>query len=111
MEGGKIQVCICCYIFSIFALFLAPLIIISKFKISLSWQYGVHCDLPKETDLHIHFPAGAIGKDGPSAGVAIAVALFSLYCGRCVRSDTAMTGEITLRGLVLPVGPPEREAP
>ena len=76
-------------------------------SLSLS-QYGVQCDLPKETDLHIHFPAGAIGKDGPSAGVAIAVALFSLYSGRPVRSDTAMTGEITLRGLVLPVSPTSR---
>ena len=66
-------------------------------------QYGFQCDLPKETDLHIHFPAGATGKDGPSAGVVIAVALCSLYSGRCVRSDTAMTGELTLRGLVLPV--------
>ena len=66
-------------------------------------QYGFQCDLPKETDLHIHFPAGAIGKDGPSAGVAIGVALCSLYTGLCVRSDTAVTGELTLRGLVLPV--------
>ena len=68
-----------------------------------STQYGLQCDTVKETDLHIHFPAGAIGKDGPSAGVAIAVALCSLYAARCVRSDTAMTGELTLRGLVLPV--------
>ncbi|CAI8038917.1 Lon protease homolog 2, peroxisomal [Geodia barretti] len=79
-------------------------------QIAFNWlrsnasRYGVQCDVPKETDLHIHFPAGAIGKDGPSAGVAIAVALVSLYSRRCVRSDTAMTGEITLRGLVLPVG-------
>lgn len=56
------------------------------------------------TDLHLHFPAGAVGKDGPSAGSAITVALVSLFSGRCVRSDTAVTGEITLRGLVLPVG-------
>jgi ATP-dependent Lon protease len=78
-------------------------------QIAFNWlrsnaaRYGFKCDLPKETDLHIHFPAGAIGKDGPSAGVAIAVALCSLYTGHCVRSDTAMTGELTLRGLVLPV--------
>ncbi|CAL1532329.1 unnamed protein product [Lymnaea stagnalis] len=61
-------------------------------------------DLLKNTDIHIHFPAGAVGKDGPSAGVTIATVLASLFSDRCVRSDTAMTGEITLRGLVLPVG-------
>jgi len=60
-------------------------------------------DLLKDTDVHIHFPAGAISKDGPSAGVAIATVLVSLFAERCVRSDTAMTGEVTLRGLVLPV--------
>ena len=60
-------------------------------------------DLLKDTDVHIHFPAGAISKDGPSAGVAIATVLVSLFTDRCVRSDTAMTGEVTLRGLVLPV--------
>ncbi|XP_064599165.1 LOW QUALITY PROTEIN: lon protease homolog 2, peroxisomal-like [Liolophura sinensis] len=56
------------------------------------------------TDIHIHFPAGAVGKDGPSAGVTIVTVLVSLFTQRCVRSDTAMTGEVTLRGLVLPVG-------
>lgn len=56
-----------------------------------------------KTDIHIHFPAGAVGKDGPSAGVTIITVLVSLFSNRCVRSDTAMTGEITLRGLVLPV--------
>ncbi len=55
-------------------------------------------------DIHIHVPAGAIPKDGPSAGVAMFTALVSLLSGRCIRSDTAMTGEISLRGLVLPVG-------
>lgn len=54
-------------------------------------------------DLHLHFPAGAVGKDGPSAGVTIVTALVSLFSGKLVRSDLAMTGEITLRGLVLPV--------
>jgi ATP-dependent Lon protease len=58
----------------------------------------------ERTDIHIHIPAGAIPKDGPSAGVAIFMALVSLLTGRTVRNDTAMTGEISLRGLVLPVG-------
>ena len=57
-----------------------------------------------ETDTHIHVPEGAIPKDGPSAGVAMVVSLASLYSGRPVRKDVAMTGEITLRGDVLPVG-------
>lgn len=55
------------------------------------------------TDIHLHFPAGAVTKDGPSAGVTIVTCLASLFSGRLVRSDVAMTGEITLRGLVLPV--------
>ncbi|HMO81128.1 MAG TPA: endopeptidase La [Pyrinomonadaceae bacterium] len=58
----------------------------------------------KENGVHLHVPAGAIPKDGPSAGVTMASALASLYSGRKVRSDTAMTGEITLSGLVFPVG-------
>uniref|UniRef100_A0A8C7GXU7 Lon protease homolog 2, peroxisomal n=1 Tax=Oncorhynchus kisutch TaxID=8019 RepID=A0A8C7GXU7_ONCKI len=56
------------------------------------------------TDIHLHFPAGAVTKDGPSAGVTMVTVLASLFSGRLVRSDVAMTGEITLRGLVLPVG-------
>lgn len=55
-------------------------------------------------DLHVHFPAAAIPKDGPSAGVTITVALVSLFTGRRVKSDFAMTGEISLQGIVMPVG-------
>ncbi|MBV9630728.1 MAG: endopeptidase La [Xanthobacteraceae bacterium] len=58
----------------------------------------------EKSDIHIHVPAGAIPKDGPSAGVAMFMALVSLMSDRTIRSDTAMTGEISLRGLVLPVG-------
>ena len=65
---------------------------------------GVTPSLFKESDIHIHVPAGATPKDGPSAGVAMTMALISLLTERTVRSDTAMTGEISLRGLVLPVG-------
>jgi ATP-dependent Lon protease len=58
----------------------------------------------EKSDIHVHVPAGAIPKDGPSAGVAMFMALVSLMTERTVNSDTAMTGEISLRGLVLPVG-------
>lgn len=60
--------------------------------------------LLKHVDLHVHFPAAATPKDGPSAGVTITVALVSLLTARRVRSDFAMTGEISLQGLALPVG-------
>ncbi|HEY3658490.1 MAG TPA: endopeptidase La [Steroidobacteraceae bacterium] len=67
-------------------------------------DFGIDADLFEKSDVHIHVPAGAIPKDGPSAGVAMFVALASLLTNRTARSDTAMTGEISLRGLVLPIG-------
>jgi ATP-dependent Lon protease len=67
-------------------------------------EFQVNEEVFGRTDIHIHVPAGAVPKDGPSAGVAMATALASLLTGRPVRSDVAMTGEITLRGLVLPIG-------
>uniref|UniRef100_UPI003C797132 S16 family serine protease n=1 Tax=Roseomonas chloroacetimidivorans TaxID=1766656 RepID=UPI003C797132 len=66
--------------------------------------FGIDVRLFEKSDIHIHVPAGATPKDGPSAGVAMFTALVSLLTGRTARSDTAMTGEISLRGLVLPVG-------
>jgi ATP-dependent Lon protease len=65
---------------------------------------GIDAASFEKSDVHVHVPAGAIPKDGPSAGVAMFVALASLFADRSVRNDTAMTGEISLRGLVLPVG-------
>jgi ATP-dependent protease La len=65
---------------------------------------GIPADTFKKNDLHIHIPAGAIPKDGPSAGVTLFVAIVSLLLGKRVSKDVAMTGEISLRGLVLPVG-------
>src|SRR5262249_16488351 len=69
-----------------------------------SGELGVTPEALEKSDIHIHVPAGATPKDGPSAGVAIFVALASLLTGRPVRSDVAMTGEISLRGLVPPIG-------
>ncbi|MGH8657283.1 MAG: endopeptidase La [Gammaproteobacteria bacterium] len=67
-------------------------------------EFGAAPDAFDKHDIHVHVPAGAIPKDGPSAGVAMFIALASTLSGRPIRSDTAMTGEISLRGLVLPVG-------
>lgn len=67
-------------------------------------EFGIKPEMFKEYGVHLHVPAGAIPKDGPSAGVTITAALASLYTGRRVRPDTSMTGEITLSGLVFPVG-------
>ena len=67
-------------------------------------QLGIDPSIFEKSDIHVHVPAGATPKDGPSAGVAMFTALASLLTNRTVRSDTAMTGEISLRGLVLPVG-------
>jgi ATP-dependent Lon protease len=69
-----------------------------------SEMLGIDPAIFEKSDVHIHVPAGAIPKDGPSAGVAMFTSLVSLLTGRTVRSDVAMTGEISLRGLVLPVG-------
>src|SRR5581483_1999387 len=67
-------------------------------------ELGIPRELLRNSGVHIHVPAGAIPKDGPSAGVAMAAALASVYLSEPTRSDTAMTGEITLTGLVLPIG-------
>lgn len=79
---------------------------------ALSWVRGQFAELAPRLDkdwfathdIHVHVPAGAVPKDGPSAGVAMAIALTSLITGRTVANDVAMTGEITLTGQVLPVG-------
>jgi ATP-dependent Lon protease len=79
-------------------------------RAALSWfrahaaQFNVDPDFYKSSEIHLHVPSGAIPKDGPSAGVTMAVALASELTGRPVRGDIAMTGEITLSGRVLPVG-------
>ena len=85
---------------------------VMKESVQAAWSYvrsraaalGIHDLSPDTLDLHIHFPAGAVPKDGPSAGITVTLALASLLSGLPVRHDVAMTGEITLRGKVLPVG-------
>ncbi|MGC8828834.1 MAG: endopeptidase La [Verrucomicrobiia bacterium] len=67
-------------------------------------ELGIDPNEFKDVDIHIHVPAGAVPKDGPSAGIAMFIALASLFSGRTIKPDVAMTGEITLRGLILPIG-------
>ena len=71
---------------------------------SNSERYGIDPDFFRKLDLHVHVPSGAIPKDGPSAGIAMVTALVSLLTGRPVRPRVAMTGEISLSGIVLPIG-------
>ena len=79
-------------------------IIAMSYVRSISKEHGIKPEIFKENDFHIHIPEGAVPKDGPSAGVTMATAIFSTVTGRKVRSDIAMTGEITLRGRSLPIG-------
>jgi ATP-dependent Lon protease len=79
-------------------------IIAMSYVRSISREYHISPDIFKENDFHIHIPEGAVPKDGPSAGVTMATAIFSTVTGRKVRADLAMTGEVTLRGLSLPIG-------
>jgi ATP-dependent Lon protease len=71
---------------------------------SKALEFGISPDVFATTDVHVHVPAGAVPKDGPSAGVAMVTAVVSLLTARPVRHGVGMTGEITLRGRVLPVG-------
>ena len=71
---------------------------------SLAKKYGVDIKSFEENDVHLHIPAGAVPKDGPSAGITMTTAILSAFINRKVRKDVAMTGEVTLRGRVLPIG-------
>jgi ATP-dependent Lon protease len=71
---------------------------------SRAHELALNLDIFEKNDIHVHVPAGAIPKDGPSAGVTMFTALFSAFSERTIRNDVAMTREISLRGLILPVG-------